>query len=155
MTASDGTPDKRQLVELTLREKEGSTAPGLIRRMIDDLRHALPELLSAASSSGQNWMRGKSDQEVAKAREIMSQTIDRIGRLALDAQEQEHRQEMERDQRRIENNAREVDAYLTAIERAIRIKHDLSKAGIEVEITALLTGVPGRPGLAASPDSRN
>jgi hypothetical protein len=111
--------------------------------MAADLRDALPGLLTDLSKSGRGWLRGKSEQEIARAKEILSHAIERIGRLALDEKDQKHRHRLECANQDFELQAKQTDLYLTSLERAVAICRDLNEMGIDVDLTQILSKVPG------------
>ncbi len=133
--------DQKEVTKIALREKSHER-PGLVEEMLLDLREALPGLFVDLSTSGRSWLRGKSAQEMAKAQQILSEVIDRIGRLKLDEREQEHRHAIENEQNRVDVQQKRMDLYLTSLERATRIVRELSEAGVDVDVTAILREMP-------------
>lgn len=134
--------DSKELVQLDLSEKDTSSRPGTIEEMVTDIRAMAHGLISDLSASGKNWFRGKSDQELAKAKQILSDVIDRVGRLALDEKDQTHRHRIEDENQRLANRAKDVELYLSALERVAKIIKDFADAGIDVDIRAVLRGLP-------------
>ena len=135
------TEEQKELVTLALTEK-GDNKPGLVQEMLRDLQEAMPGLFVDLSGSGRAWLRGKSAQETAKAQQILSEVIDRIGRLRLEECEQDHRQVIEQEKHKMELEKQRLELYLTALERAAKIASELADAGIDVDITAILSGIP-------------
>jgi hypothetical protein len=74
----------RDLHEIVYREatQPGQNPPGLI----SELRDLVLELFPDTAESGARWLRGKSDQEVAKAAEIRASALEKLGRLELERQ---------------------------------------------------------------------
>ena len=109
-----------------------------------ELRSSLPGMLTDLNSSGRNWAKGKSEQEVARAKEIMSSVIDRIGRLALDEQDQTHRHRLELAQQDVELQSKQTDTYLSAMERAVGIVKELAEMGVDIDFVAILSQIPAQ-----------
>jgi len=72
------------LHEIVYREATGpgQNPPGLI----SELRDLVMELFPDTAHSGARWLRGKSDQEVARAAEIRASALEKLGRLELERQ---------------------------------------------------------------------
>lgn len=136
-------PNAKEHLSLTASSKQSDDDESIVEKMIADLREALPGLLTDISSSGRSWLRGKSEQEVARAREILSHAIDRIGRLALDEQEMRHRHRLETSSHRMEMQSKEADLYLQALERAVSIVKDLNELGVDVDVKQVVAQIPG------------
>ena len=136
------TQEKKEIVSVGLSEKTDQDRPGIVEEMLVDLREALPGLFVDLSQSGRTWLRGKSAQETAKAQQILSDVIDRIGRLKLDEREQCHRHDLENAQQHLDFKQRQMELYLSSLERATKIVKDLSEVGVDVDITAILNGTP-------------
>jgi hypothetical protein len=134
--------DEKQVARVGLSEKDKNNRPGLVEEMLVDLREALPGLFVDLSSSGTTWLRGKSAQETAKAQQILSDVIDRIGRLKLDELEQQHRHAIENERHDIDIEQKRMELYLSSLERATKIVKELAEMGVDVDITAILRGLP-------------
>ena len=134
----------KEHLELTLTERAESADPSIPEKMLADLREALPGLLTELASSGSRGFRGKSEQELARAKVILSEAIERIGRLVLADKDQAHRHRMEREAQRIALLTKENDLYLSALERAVKVVKDLAAQGIDVSIRAVISGLPSQ-----------
>jgi hypothetical protein len=156
--------DEKQIARLGLSEKDGTNRPGIVEEMLVDLREALPGLFVDLFDSGRTWLRGKSAQEAARAQQILSDVIDRIGRLKLDEREQQHRHVIENQRHDVDIEQKRMELYLSSLERATKVVKELAEMGVDVDITAILRGLPvhidaitlERPDThaAASPDSQ-
>jgi len=138
---SAGNETAQEAIRLSLAER-GESPPGLSESLVGDLREALPGILSDLAKSGSRWTRGKSAQEVAKAQEILSQVVDRIERLAMDNEEQNHRHRIEGERHDAEMQRERVELYLSAIERTVVIVQQLIAMGIDVNIEAMIGAIP-------------
>lgn len=136
------TENNKEIAAIVLRERDSDGPPGLVKEMLLDLRNALPGLFQDFSTSGRTWLRGKSAQEAARAQQILSDVIDRIGRLNLDEREQRHRHAIESENHDIDVQRQRADMYLTSFERATKIVKDLNGAGIDIDVAAILHGLP-------------
>jgi len=134
------TEHDRELI--STRENPGSDS-SIIDQMLADLRHALRGLLSDLSGSGRTWFRGKSQQEMAKAQEILSNAIDRIGRLRLAEQQQTHQQKLDTQRQRITIVERNADIFLSVWERASDICKKLSATGVRIDARTMVEGALG------------
>lgn len=132
----------KEVAQLALSEKDSSSPRNLIAEVVADIKATIPGLLVDLSSSGKKWFRGKSNQEVARAEKIVAEAIDRIGRLALDERDQAHRHAIENENQRIEAKAKDVELYLSSLERIARIVREFADAGIDVDIQAVVRGLP-------------
>jgi hypothetical protein len=70
--------------DIVLREatRPGQNPPGLIA----ELRDLVLELFPDTAESGVRWLRGKSEQEIAKAAETRASALEKLGRLELERQ---------------------------------------------------------------------
>ena len=134
--------DEKQIARIGLCEKDGTNRPGIVEEMLVDLRAALPGLFVDLSDSGRTWLRGKSAQEVARAQQILSDVIDRIGRLKLDEREQQHRHFIENERHDVDMEQKRMELYLSSLERATKVVKELFELGVEVDITAILRCLP-------------
>jgi hypothetical protein len=132
----------KQFAQIGLSEKNNSNRAGIFEGILADLKEALPGIFVDLSNLGRTWLWGKSSQETAKADQILSETIDRIGRLKLAESEQQHRQAIESAQHDVEIEKKRMELYLNSLERAVKIVKDLSEMGVDIDITAILQGLP-------------
>ncbi|BBO31962.1 hypothetical protein [Lacipirellula parvula] len=145
---SNEIEEGKESIKLTLTERSPTPRPGVIETMLEDLRQAMPGMLSDLGGSGRMWARGKSEQEVARAKEIVSQAIERIGKLSLEEQDQIHRHGIEREKHDAEMERARVACYLESLDRVIAIAQRLTEMGAEVDIQALIAGVSSAGGWA-------
>lgn len=134
---SDG---HKEVVSLALTEEAGNNPPGVVAGMLADLKDELPGLFVDLSKCGRRFLGGKSAQEVAKAQQIQSEAIDRIGRLKMDEREQVHRHAIENDRHEMDTQAKRVELYESKLRAAITTVQELRDMGIDVDITAILNG---------------
>jgi hypothetical protein len=135
-------PNEKSICQVGLSEKDGNNRPGIVEEMLADIREAIPGLFTDLSTAGKGWLRGKSDQEAARAKQILADVIDRIGRLKLDERNQEHRQDIETARHDVDMQAKRVDLYFSSLERAVAVVRTLTEMGVDVDISAILRGLP-------------
>jgi hypothetical protein len=72
--------------DIVLREAFGSqpNPPGLIVELRDLIRDVFPETVEDLARSGTGWLRGKSQQEIAKAMEIRASAMEKLGKLEIE-----------------------------------------------------------------------
>lgn len=139
----------KEMVRVTLAQEQSSDSPSITKELVADLRAALVDVFQDLGSSSRRWVRGKSEQEVAKAKEILSETIDRIGRLQLAVEAQEHNLRIEAAKTEAQLEADALNNRLTAIERAIKIVKDLESIGVKTNVTTVIS----QAGLTVGGDS--
>jgi hypothetical protein len=127
-----------------LSEKDKNNRPTLIEEVLVDLRESLPGLFTDLSSSGRAWFQGKAGQEKAKADQILADVLDKLGRLRLDEREQQHRHAIERERHDVDMQAKRLEQYVSALERAAAAARALSDLGVDVDMAAVLRGLPVR-----------
>lgn len=134
--------NEKPLCQIGLSEKGGSICVGLVEELLIDIREALPGVFTDLSCAGTGWLRGKSEQEAARAQQILSDVIDRIGRLKLDEREQRHRHAIENDRHDVDMEAKRMELYVSSLERVTTAVRALNEMGVDVDITAILRGLP-------------
>ena len=74
--------------DIVLREAPGQTPnpPGLIPEVRDLIKEILPETAKDLANSGVGWIKGKSQQEIAKAMEIKASAMEKLGGLEIERQ---------------------------------------------------------------------
>src|SRR5208337_4634533 len=74
--------------EIVLREASGSAPnpPALITELRDIVKDVFPETVEDLARSGTGWLKGKSEQEIAKAMEIRASAMEKRGRLEIERQ---------------------------------------------------------------------
>jgi len=135
---SDG---EKELIQIGLTEKDSSDRPGIVEELLTDLKDALPGVFTDLSSSGRTWFKGKSAQEAARAQQILSEVLDKIGRLKLDEREQDHRHRQESELHSIEVKQKQAELYLSSLERATKLCCELTDMGVDVDLRAILAGM--------------
>jgi hypothetical protein len=72
--------------DIVLREASGAepNPPGLISELRDLVREVFPETVEDMAQSGAGWLRGKSQQEIAKAMEIRATAMEKLGKLEIE-----------------------------------------------------------------------
>jgi hypothetical protein len=74
--------------DIVLREADGSAPnpPGVIAEIREMIKEVFPDVAADATQSGLGWLRGKSQQESAKAMEIRASAIEKLGNLEIQRQ---------------------------------------------------------------------
>lgn len=134
-------PSGKEHIQLRLGERKPSEK-NVLDGIVNTLKTELKFLLAELPQSGRDWVRGKSQQELARSKEILSRVIERIERLSLDKREQQHRHYLERERQEAEINLKKVDAYFSSWERIARIIKAFQDMGIEIDIQKLLDEIP-------------
>ena len=74
--------------DIVLREPAGPNPapPALITELRDIIKDVFPETVEDLARSGTTWLKGKSQQEIAKAMEIRASAMEKLGRLEIERQ---------------------------------------------------------------------
>ncbi len=74
--------------DIVLREATGPspTPSALITELRDIIKDVFPETVEDLARSGTSWLKGKSQQEIAKAMEIRASAMEKLGRLEIERQ---------------------------------------------------------------------
>ncbi|QDV67165.1 hypothetical protein Poly24_08570 [Rosistilla carotiformis] len=133
--------EQKEIIQIGLTEKESADRAGLVEELLTDLKEALPGVFTDLSSSGRTWFKGKSAQEAARAQQILSEVLDKIGRFKLDEREQDHRHRQESELHSIDVKQKQAELYLSSLERATKLCRELTEMGVDVDIRAVLAGM--------------
>lgn len=73
-------PCSDERADISLRPADPSDSSELLREIVEQLKTELP----ASVSSGGKWLKGKADQEWARAYQIKAQVLEAIGRMDVE-----------------------------------------------------------------------
>jgi hypothetical protein len=132
---------EKEIVQLSLAEKNPTDRPGIVEELLTDLRESLPGIFTDLSGSGRTWLRGKSAQEAARAQQILSEVLDKIGRLKLDEREQEERHRQQAELHSIEMKQKQAQLFLSSLQGATQACRELTEMGVDVDMHAILAGL--------------
>jgi len=68
--------------DITLREAEGPNPPNLLEEIVREIKNLVPSGADAAGS----YIKGKGQQQLARAQEIQSKVYEKIGQLEIERQ---------------------------------------------------------------------
>lgn len=141
----------REGLEIRIRPSDPNDPPDILRDLVAQVHELLPTTGEAAGS----WLRGKSQQELAKAAEIRANILGRLGELDLERQRliqereeakkaaslgrlhERNRHSEQMYHHETERRAMEAEAYrkkAEALKDIIKAISDLRDLGIDVEV---------------------
>lgn len=132
-------------MDVSLKPVEKSDSSELIRELGDHIRKLMPE----AGKGGGRWLRGKGDQELAKAAEIRATVQAKLGQLEIerqrliherDALEANNQREIEKEKNRHDEAMFKLEtdhmvAKAEALTKVLMAVKGLKDLGIEVDVT--------------------
>lgn len=137
--------------EIISREAGDDNPPGLLA----DLKQQVSELFDGSGESGGKWIKGKADQETAKAAEIRAGIMNMLGQLEIERERlikerdetkkkfraegkkerNRHEEKMyDLETQRIEAEARAQAAKAEAMKNAVQALRELRDLGVEVTL---------------------
>lgn len=116
--------------EIRLREATSGSPPDLLDRIKD----AIDELFDCSVSAAGGYVKGKSDQELAKAAEIKAQAFSHLANLDLERQ----RLLTERDRLLREDRQKMYELKTQRLEAIVNTLVRLQEMGVQVQIEVLV-----------------
>jgi hypothetical protein len=141
----------------------------LITELRDLIRDVFPETVEDLAHSGAGWLRGKSQQEIAKAMEIRASAMEKLGKLEIERlklikerdeaeskeETQRHRDDQAHEQRMFELRTERLKAVaaakaeqLKAVVEALRVLKDLDvrvRARVASRLQSVLADIAELP----------
>lgn len=116
--------------EIILSEaKDGPNPPDLLQQIVKDVKELVPTTVKAAG----RYIGGKGEQQIAKAQEIKSRVLERIGQLELERQKLIEQREEKLRAQEIELLREKRKAFETVADRV----ESLRKHGIEIDLAVV------------------
>lgn len=132
-------------MDVSLKPVEKSDSAEIFRELQDQIRKLIPD----AGKSGRRWLRGKSDQELAKGAEIWAAIEAKLGQLDIDRQRlvqdrdalatinrRENKKEKNRhDEVMFKLETERMTAKADALAKMLTAVKGLQDMGIEIDVT--------------------
>jgi len=140
LTDGNNLPQDTERHNIVLCPTQKDDPPGLLRKVADDIKRYIPDVLEA----GHTWTQAKSREAEARANRIQAEAISKIGRLENERLELVQRREEKRQEAAI-NAQRDRDAHdkelrkweSDALEDVVECIAKLKKQGIMVSVRVI------------------